>query len=76
MPARLADACTRHTGMFWMSVDDFAKSFTTITYCDLVPPSFTVLRAEGSWTDKTGGGCANHKSWKLNPQLLLREGAL
>jgi hypothetical protein len=58
--------------MFWMSVDDFAKSFTTITYCDLVPPSFTVLRAEGSWTDKTGGGCANHKSWKLNPQLLLR----
>jgi hypothetical protein len=58
--------------MFWMSVDDFAKSFTTITFCDLVPPSFTVLRAQGEWTEKTGGGCANHKSWKLNPQLLLR----
>jgi hypothetical protein len=62
----------REDGMFWMSVDDFAKSFTTITFCDLVPPSFTVLRAQGEWTEKTGGGCANHKSWKLNPQLLLR----
>lgn len=66
----------RHTnkedGMFWMSIDDFTKSFTTITFCDLVPSSFTVLRAEGEWTRKTGGGCANHKSWKLNPQLLMR----
>lgn len=55
-----------------MDVNDFAKSFTSITYCDLVPPSFTVLRAESEWTRKNGGGCANHKSWKLNPQLLMK----
>ena len=59
-------------GMFWMDVNDFAKSFSSITFCDLVPPTFTVLRAESEWTNKTGGGCANHKSWKLNPQLLMR----
>jgi len=62
----------REDGMFWMSIDDFAKSFTTITFCDLVPSSFTVLRAEGEWTRQNGGGCANHKSWKLNPQLLMK----
>jgi len=59
-------------GMFWMSVDDFSKAFTDITFCDLVPPEFTVLRAESEWTAKTGGGCANYKTWKLNPQLLMR----
>ena len=44
----------REDGMFWMDVNDFAKSFTTITYADLVPRSFTVLRAESEWTRKTG----------------------
>jgi hypothetical protein len=62
----------KEDGMFWMDVNDFAKSFTTITFCDLVPASFTVLRAESEWTRKNGGGCANHKSWKLNPQLLMK----
>jgi len=62
----------KEDGMFWMNVDDFAKSFTEITFCDLVPPSFTVLRAESEWTRKNGGGCQNHKSWKLNPQLLMK----
>ena len=62
----------KEDGMFWMSVNDFTRSFTTITFADLVPPSFTVLRAESEWTRKTGGGCPNHKSWKLNPQVLMR----
>ena len=62
----------REDGMFWMDINDFAKSFTTITFCDLVPPSFTVLRAESEWTRKNGGGCANHRTWKLNPQLLMK----
>ena len=59
-------------GMFWMSCDDFARCFTTITFADLVPPSFCVIRAEGEWTKRTAGGCANHKSWKLNPQLIMK----
>ena len=50
-------------GMFWMSINDFARSFTEITFCDIVPDSFTILRAEGAWTDQTAGGCANHRSW-------------
>ena len=62
----------RDDGMFWMSIDDFAKNFTEITFVDMVPDTFTVLRAEGAWTAETAGGCANHTTWKDNPQLLLK----
>ncbi len=58
-------------GMFWMCVDDFHTHFTTITYADLVPDDYSVVRAEGEWTKKSAGGCANHKTWKNNPQFLL-----
>ncbi len=58
-------------GMFWMCVDDFATSFNTITFADLVPEDYSVMRAEGEWTTKTAGGCANHKTWKNNPQFLM-----
>lgn len=61
----------KEDGMFWMSIDDFARSFTEITFCDLVPDSFQVLRAEGSWNAATAGGCANYKTWCNNPQMLM-----
>jgi len=53
-----------------MSVDDFTKEFTSITFCDIVPRSFSVLRAETAWTSTTAGGMGTH--WKANPQLLMR----
>jgi hypothetical protein len=62
----------KEDGMFWMSIQDFAKHFTEITFCDIVPDSFTILRAEGAWTAETAGGCANHTTWRNNPQLLMK----
>ena len=62
----------KNDGMFWMSIADFAKCFTRITFCDLVPSTFTVIRAESEWTRTNGGGCPNHKTWNRNPQLLMR----
>ena len=60
----------KEDGMFWMSIEDFASSFDTITFVDLVPPSFTILRAESSWTKETAGGIK--ENYGKNPQLLIK----
>jgi len=60
----------KEDGMFWMDIDDFGKSFTTITYVDLVPNNFTVLRADSEWGPTTAGGLDG--TWHQNPQLLMR----
>jgi len=63
---------TQDDGMFWMSAPDFIRTFTSLTYVDLVPETFTKLRVEGEWTRRTGGGCVNYDTWKNNPQILMR----
>jgi hypothetical protein len=60
----------KEDGMFWMSIEDFASSFDTITFVDLVPPSFTILRAESAWTKETAGGIKGN--YGQNPQLLIK----
>jgi hypothetical protein len=62
----------KEDGMFWMSIEDFATSFNEITFIDLVPSSFSILRAESEWTKATAGGCPNHPTWCNNPQLLMK----
>ena len=59
-------------GTFWMHLEDFVKSFTHITYIDLLPNSFSIMRAESEWTNLTSGGCANRLTWSKNPQLILK----
>ena len=59
-------------GMFWMRIEDFAKEFDSITFADLVPDYFAVLRAESAWNRHTAGGGPNYPGWKNNPQLLMR----
>ena len=61
----------KEDGMFFMGIDDFAKCFTEITFVDIPPKSFTVRRIEGAWSEKTAGGCANHPTWRNNPQILM-----
>jgi len=60
----------RDDGMFWMDVDDFGLHFTTITYVDLVPSHFTVLRADAMWGPTTAGGI-HSPYWNKNPQLIM-----
>ena len=57
-------------GMFWMSVSDFAKKFTKITFADLPRANMPIYRCEGEWNSKTAGGTS--KNFKANPQLLMR----
>jgi len=59
-------------GMFFIGIDDFVRTFTSITYVDLVPPTWTNYRVSGVWNSKTGGGCCNYPTWKNNPQILMR----
>jgi hypothetical protein len=59
-------------GMFWMSVDDFAKKFTTITFADLPRDGAPVYRAEGSWSVSGGTAGGSTKKWACNPQILMR----
>ena len=59
-------------GMFWMSVDDFAKKFTTITFADLPRDGAPVYRAEGSWSISGGTAGGSTKKWACNPQILMR----
>eukprot|EP00288_Rhodomonas_lens_P010583 CAMPEP_0177744362 /NCGR_PEP_ID=MMETSP0484_2-20121128/29704_1 /TAXON_ID=354590 /ORGANISM="Rhodomonas lens, Strain RHODO" /LENGTH=905 /DNA_ID=CAMNT_0019258857 /DNA_START=25 /DNA_END=2743 /DNA_ORIENTATION=+ len=42
-------------GTFFMSISDFMKRFTTLTYVDLVPKTFFVYRVEGSWKGPSAG---------------------
>jgi hypothetical protein len=59
-------------GMFWMSVDDFAKKFTTITFADLPRDGMPVYRAEGSFSVSGGTAGGSTKKWACNPQILMR----
>ena len=45
------------------------RSFDSITFVDMVPDSFCVLRAESQWTSETAGGQADLGK---NPQLLMK----
>ena len=57
-------------GMFWMSVADFAKKFTKITFADLPTKNTPIYRCESAWTRTTAGG--QGKNFKHNPQLLMQ----
>jgi hypothetical protein len=69
---REVDHTDAEDGMFWMSVDDFSKKFTTITFADLPRDGAPVYRAEGSFSVSGGTAGGSTKKWACNPQILMR----
>lgn len=59
-----------HT-QFWMTYEDFIKSFNKIHVCRLFDDSWFSATFDGSWAGKTAGGSPSNPSWISNPQYLL-----
>ncbi|TSO57254.1 Calpain-1 catalytic subunit [Bagarius yarrelli] len=71
----------KENGEFWMSVEDFCRSFASVDICCQSPAfldgsserSWTTTRYEGHWDERTAGGSMENKqSFWMNPQYLLK----
>ncbi|MCI4374894.1 hypothetical protein PGIGA_G00012020 [Pangasianodon gigas] len=72
-------------GEFWMSMQDFCKSFANVDICCQSPAfldgsserSWMTARYEGRWDEKTAGGSMeNKKSFWMNPQYQVKISAI
>ncbi|MCJ8729097.1 hypothetical protein PDJAM_G00012010 [Pangasius djambal] len=72
-------------GEFWMSMEDFCKSFANVDICCQSPvfldgsseDSWETARYEGRWDEKTAGGSMeNKKSFWMNPQYRVKVPAI
>ncbi|XP_037392575.1 calpain-1 catalytic subunit-like [Pygocentrus nattereri] len=76
---RLLDS--KNDGEFWMTMDDFCRSFVNVDICcytpaflDGSPPkSWTTAQYEGCWDERTAGGSMDHQqSFWTNPQYRVK----
>ncbi|XP_072534771.1 calpain-2 catalytic subunit-like [Salminus brasiliensis] len=72
---------SKNDGEFWMSMEDFCKSFVNVDVCCLTPAfldgsspeSWSTKQYEGCWDEKTAGGSMEHKqSFWTNPQYQVK----
>ncbi|KAI4886970.1 hypothetical protein NFI96_023018 [Prochilodus magdalenae] len=71
----------KNDGEFWMSMEDFCRSFMNVDVCCSTPafldgssPStWTTVQYEGCWDERTAGGSMDHKqSFWTNPQYRVK----